>query len=231
MNHSFRFDEPASIPTPMLRRVLPAMVQLWRRYACAQAAQRDAWEFALPGTSLTGMGLGPEEVRWLVRAEYVLLRPSRTCPRAATAQRLSAWSSLEEVEVVIGESGAALVESILNACELDVIPGKHDEKYASKPRWDAERRELWFDGVLVKRFRKPGPNQELILAAFERQGWRKRIDDPLPHDEDISPVDRLHDAAKRLTASLAVPLLKFGGDGKGTGVCWRSLAPPPQDEL
>jgi hypothetical protein len=89
------------------------------------------------------------------------------------------------------------------------------------PRWDGH--ELRFLGVLVKRFKKTAPNQEALLDEFESRRWPRQVEDPLPHIEDVSPVDRLHDAIKRLNRSLDVPLLHFGGNGKGTGVYWRSV--------
>ena len=41
----------------------------------------------------------------------------------------------------------------------------------TKPYWDAERRTLWFRGVIVKQFRQPAENQILILSAFEELCW------------------------------------------------------------
>jgi hypothetical protein len=35
------------------------------------------------------------------------------------------------------------------------------------PHWDADRRELQVGSALVKRFRVPVSNQELILESFE----------------------------------------------------------------
>ena len=40
---------------------------------------------------------------------------------------------------------------------------------------------------VVKQFRVPAGNQELILAAFEEMGWPPHIDDPLPPVHDLDP--------------------------------------------
>jgi hypothetical protein len=89
------------------------------------------------------------------------------------------------------------------------------------PHWNADRRELWCGQVLAKRLRKAAPNQECILRAFELQGWPTRISDPLPADERVDSVERLHEAIKRLNAHMTV--VRFGGDGTGRGVCWRKM--------
>ena len=47
------------------------------------------------------------------------------------------------------------------------------------PRWDKKLRELWCGEVLVKRFAVPADSQEIILDAFQLEGWPGCIDDPL----------------------------------------------------
>ena len=110
-----------------------------------------------------------------------------------------------------------------------------DGKPAPRPCWDAERRELRVGDVVVKRFRQPAVNQILILTVFEEDGWPARIDDPLPPDLQLEAKDRLHDAIKRLNRGQLVPLIRFRGDGTGTGLQWEfadgasssdAIAPP-----
>jgi hypothetical protein len=92
-----------------------------------------------------------------------------------------------------------------------------------KPRWIATARQLWFNGQLVKQFRRPAPWQELILAVFEELGWPEFIDDPLPGDKNIDAKRRLHDAIKLLNRHHLVRALSFHGDGSGQGVVWKHL--------
>src|SRR5262245_14980341 len=49
-----------------------------------------------------------------------------------------------------------------------------------KPHWDERARELWYGDVLVKRYRGPAKNADIILAVFQEEGWPPAIDDPLP---------------------------------------------------
>jgi hypothetical protein len=87
------------------------------------------------------------------------------------------------------------------------------------PFWNVELRELHLGNILIKRFRRPARNQETILAAFQEDGWPRRIDSPLPSCEDTSAVDRLHDGVKKLNRQTR-GLLRFRSDGLGQGVLW-----------
>jgi hypothetical protein len=90
-----------------------------------------------------------------------------------------------------------------------------------KPIWDPRRRELRVGDYLVKRFRVPAENQELILAAFQEEGWPDVIDDPLPPSPEIVPKRRLRDVITRLNGGQVTPILRFCGNGNGEGVEWR----------
>src|SRR4029078_11011923 len=89
-----------------------------------------------------------------------------------------------------------------------------------KPCWNANRRELSFKGLIVKRLRVPARNQETILIVVQEVGWAEHIHDPLPVTHDIDAPTRLHDAINRLNRCKINPGLLFHGDGKGTGVFW-----------
>lgn len=90
----------------------------------------------------------------------------------------------------------------------------------SIPQWDHQARILRVGGRIVKRFKRPSPNQEIVLMAFEEEGWPRRIDDPLSPNGEIDPKRRLHDTIKGLNRHQENQLLHFSGDGRGEGVCW-----------
>ncbi len=90
-----------------------------------------------------------------------------------------------------------------------------------KPSYDATRRELSLGGVIVKRFRVPARNQELILSAFAEEGWPAQIDDPLPNFRNVDARTRLHDVINRLNRSQINCLMSFHGNGLGDGVRWQ----------
>lgn len=92
------------------------------------------------------------------------------------------------------------------------------------PTWDGKHHELRLGRVVVKRFRGPAPNQEAILETFERQGWPHAIPDPLPRNASTAAAKRVHDAIYRLNHNQLCPLIRFRGDGQGTGFCWEFRA-------
>ena len=88
------------------------------------------------------------------------------------------------------------------------------------PTWDSERHELRVGDELVKEFKWPATNQELILGTFEEDGWPPHVDDPLPPQPEQDSKRRLHDTIKCLNRNQKNRLLHFRGDGTGEGVVW-----------
>ncbi len=89
-----------------------------------------------------------------------------------------------------------------------------------KPVWDADLNRLTLGDVVVKEYRTPAPNQQLILAAFQEEGWPPRVDDPLPPHPEQDPKRRLHETILSLNRNQKKSVLRFGGDGNGSGVRW-----------
>ena len=101
-------------------------------------------------------------------------------------------------------------------------------EFPLRPTWDRDRHELRVDGQLVKIFKLPSPNQEMVLAAFDEEGWPARIDDPLPPSTDLEPKRRLHDTIKSLNRNQKARLVRFMGDGTGQGIQWALISPDSQ---
>lgn len=97
------------------------------------------------------------------------------------------------------------------------------------PTWDESKRELRVGSVVVKRFHKPSPNQELILTAFEEQNWQHRIFDPIPYHPDICPTERLRATIRSLNQRHESPVIRFHGDGSGQAITWTFVAEQPSD--
>jgi hypothetical protein len=94
----------------------------------------------------------------------------------------------------------------------------------AKPVWDADQRELRFRGRIVKRYRVPARNQELVLAVFQEEGWPASIDDPLPPENDQEPKHRLQATIKSLNRNRIAPILRFRGNGNGDRICWSAVS-------
>ena len=89
-----------------------------------------------------------------------------------------------------------------------------------RPKWDRDRRQLRLGTHIVKEFKVPATNQEIVLAVFEEEFWPPRIDDPLPRKSDIDPQRRLHDTINSLNRRQRHRLLHFSADGLGQSVRW-----------
>jgi hypothetical protein len=189
----------------------------------ASAQGCDIWQFAVEIERLYDAGLGNTDLRQLLCLGYLeharecttsrsgqrifrpletLVLPERTC-FVLTAKGRDAASSLE------WENGITVVAPPETRCSLRV-----------GPHWDNEFRRLWWQGYLIKEFRRPAVNQETVLAALEEEGWPARMDDPLPQTLGIDPKVRLHDTIKSLNRHHLQSIIRFRGDGSGTGVGW-----------
>ncbi|NND95812.1 MAG: hypothetical protein HKN47_00615 [Pirellulaceae bacterium] len=92
---------------------------------------------------------------------------------------------------------------------------------ASLPQWDAETRELSFSGRVIKQFKWRAANQEIVLNAFQEEGWPSVVDDPLPPNDEQDPKRRLQDTIKSLNRNQCNALLRFHGNGTGQAVRWK----------
>lgn len=211
---------------------------LWRAYACAQDTGANVWDFALRTGSLYEAGMTSSDLRWLVAkgfAEHGQETSDYDDPHRSF-RRSSGYFFNNHTCLILTPNGAALAENVFRETArarqaplpaLTAVAG--EAVSALKPRWHATRRELSLAGLIVKRFRVPARNQETILNVFEEAGWAEHIHDPLPVDHDIDAPTRLHDAINRLNRCQINPLLRFHGDGKGTGVFWEIIQPEMPD--
>lgn len=232
-------ESEASLINETLRSVLAI---LWRAYVCAQDMGANAWDLALPAGRLYETGVKSSELRWLIAKGFA--ESGQRTPGHDGSQRSFQLSGgyffNEDTCLILTPSGAALAEHIFgehalsSEATLPKLTGErtqanaHDRIGTSssvKPRWDRIRRELSLSGLIVKRFRVPARNQETILGMFEEREWAEHIIDPLPVSYNVDAPTRLHDAINRLNRCQINPLLRFHGDGKGTGVFWEIYQP------
>jgi hypothetical protein len=87
---------------------------------------------------------------------------------------------------------------------------------------------LFLGGRVVKRLQGPAKNQELILSAFQREGWPTSIHDPLAEEFDVDPKIRLNDVVYRLNRKQLANLLRFHVNGHGPSVHWSLRDPVPR---
>lgn len=225
---------------------------LRQAYLYAMDAGVDYWDFALEIDRLYEAGLTINDLRWLVAKGFAEHgRETSVYGDTHRSFRRSTGFNFEDSTcVILTACGKAMANRISTGMvrhqqsvrSVDMSPAAVPESDVSqriplsqfqtnglnadaKPHWDAMRRELRIADVVVKRFRVPARNQELILRAFEEENWPPHIDDPLPVSETISPQTRLHDAINRLNRHQTNRLIRFQGNGRGTGISWKLRKP------
>jgi len=222
---------PVSLPTSeslRLTSLLPAcraaLQRLLQAHECAAELALDAWEFALEIVDLRAAGVGHSELRWLVAKGYLEHAyegnghdRSQRQFRPTPTLRIGTQSCF-----VLTATGLALARRVPGL--LNARTGTSEEPGLAIPHYDADLKELRLRGELVKRFKVPAGNQELLLVAFEEQGWPAYIDDPLP-PAAIDAKRRLHDTIKRLNGRHERSRLRFVGSGDGRGVRWERCPP------
>ena len=194
---------------------------LLQAFEYAQDARAKLWDFALEIDRLCATGLSISDLRWLVAKKFAEHGQESSVYGGShrSFRRGDGFYFDRTTCVVLTPSGAAFVNHVLR---------KPNDQNISldgflKPVWNRTRRELSLFGAVVKRYRVPAQNQQVILGAFEEEGWPERIDDPLPVSHEIDPRTRLHDAINRLNSRQTNRLLRFRGNGAGTGVSWERL--------
>jgi hypothetical protein len=193
-----------------------ALAPLIEAYCCAQSLGRDIWEFAVEIRCLREAGLSHTDLRWLLAHGWIAQAQdnSRPARQRRTLRRVANLSLAESACFVLTEIGKHF--SLAQAASAS---NSHLAK--DRPSWDAVRRELRLGKIVLKRFKQPAPNQQIILDAFEEEGWPPLIDDPLPPHADQDAKRRLHSTIDNLNRAHERRLVQFHGGGNGQSVGWR----------
>lgn len=182
------------------------------------------WTFALQIEDAKDFRVSKNDLRWMIGRGWI-----------ATADRSESYRGEVDPEIDLGAGSSFIISNLglemlasHQSLEFQLSRGDRAASLvsASKPRWDGERHELTVLGNVVKRFRWPAANQEMILGVFEEERWPPRIDDPLPRANGLEPKRRLADTIKCLNRNQHSSLIRFRGDGTGEGVLWDLVTTP-----
>lgn len=217
--------------TEIFQLIDPALAVLLEAYTYAQAIDRNTWDFAVEIDCLRDVGVTDGDLRYLICAGYAehAVELTRVGSHKRVFRRLHNLGLTDKTCFILTEHGESFAHQIGVTFAKVGQPG--DRNGASNgehralrgptvPKWDRVRRELRVGGRIVKAYRRPAPNQETILVAFEEEGWPFRIDDPLACHADHDPKRRLHDAINKLNGRQKQRILRFRGDGTGHGILW-----------
>jgi hypothetical protein len=222
--------ESTVVRSPKLRRALELLLEAVQ-YADETTDSR--WEFAVEIEQLRQLELSDNDLRYLLRLRYLEHANEITCRthktrmyRQAGDLRFTPHSCF-----ILTEPGVSIASRFTeDACgatphfsrSLPIAPSYDQRDMTDIPVWDDRRRTLFLKGQVVKRFRWVAANQQLILSAFQEEGWPIRIDDPLAPASSLVGKQRLSDTIKCLNRKQENQLLRFRGDGSGQGVVWES---------
>lgn len=204
----------------------------------ARTLGEDRWEFAVEWPELQRLGLTCNDGRWLIHRGFV--HHAREVTSVKDERRrfvpISNLSLSERTCLVLTEDGCQLARGITESSCADVSRAMREPAPvhlsrsgrangvgaagSQTPKWDRDWRQLRVGSIIVKEFKVPAMNQEIILAVFEEELWPPKIDDPLPRNSDIDPPRRLHDTINSLNRRQRHRLIHFSADGLAQGIRW-----------
>ena len=156
-------------------------------------SRADPWQLAIELPELVSNGATLNDIRWLILRKFAEHAKETTIPGDSkrSFRSLAQTYIPHDTCLVLSADGAATIRFALGLQSTDIR--QKDERLAPKvlavpraplvritPEWDETRRELRFDGQVIKRYRVPARNQALVLATFQELDWPEVIDDPLP---------------------------------------------------
>lgn len=186
----------------------------------AQDQNVSVWEFAVEIDELLRRGVSRFLLRWLSSREAIEHRIEAVDKKDPRRQFLVApnLAFREHSCFVLTKQGMEMLSRI----EIQIAAARsafNEQRLRELPSWCGKTRVLTFQGKVVKHFRWPAPNQEIVIAAFDELGWPSQIDDPLPKT-NVCPKRRLHDTIKCLNRNQLTQLIRFRGDGTGEAAKW-----------
>ena len=125
--------------------------------------------------------------------------------------------------VVLTERGAAVARG--RGDPGQGLPAPHVAGALIVPFYDVAQRILWYAGRLVKRLRQQADVQEIVLRAFQRQGWPRALKNPLPKGSTIPMEARLHAVVRRLMNAQKEARIRFFRNGTKCMICWEAVGP------
>jgi hypothetical protein len=210
-----------------------ALAYLLEAFQIARETDLSPFAYACQLQCLQGAGITETVLRWLVQhgfAHHLLetTRPTRQRRtfRASPNLRLTSDScfvlTLAGIAQAAAMQAAAMLAESLGPRDEPRLDSAHAKPGGRCPHYDAGSRTLLIRGQVVKQFKKPADNQELILISYEEERWPLYIPDPLPVRPGVDRKRRLNETIKNLNTRQVHPLVRFHGDGTGTGIVWKT---------
>lgn len=214
------------LPADRQSRLLLALPLFLQAAVDALECELDPWQFSVPLRELREIGLLGIDVRWLI-AQGIVNHAAEIEGQDVGRRLHKRMANLAITDAscfLITEVGRRWAEHLSS---VQTTPARPENSVGESsppplPFWDAARRELRWNGHLVKVYRVPAPSQELILSVFAEEGWSPMIDDPLPREHGILPEQRLQAAVRGLNRNQLTRAIRFFRNGTGKGIRWEA---------
>lgn len=209
------------LPVALIGDMQTGLRMLWRARLLAEDLHESPWTLAVDIQELREAGISRADLQWLLR-QGMIEHAIESTKRGNAARRF------DPVEEPIFDVRSCFILTAIGLKSLErllhtslVQQAQRNRPFSSPtPEWDAQIRELRLGDEVLKRFRVPACNQQLILSAFEEEGWPAKIDDPLPRTVTVHSKPRLHAAIQSLNRNQRPHRIRFRGNGKGDGILW-----------
>lgn len=214
-------------------RFWQAFAELLKGSNYAEMTSGNCWDYAVEIHVLRRFGLSDNDLRLLVQKRFVEhareVTTERTVGRSftpATDLTFAKRTCFVLTALGIAKAHCRSHQTLRSDLRQKVIDSSTAE--LELPAWNAARRQLTYDGQTVKQFARKAVNQELVLSAFEEEGWPAQILSPLEPDSSQTVKRRLNETVRSLNHGQVHPLIHFHGDGTGEGIVWRPAGEAPE---
>jgi hypothetical protein len=209
-----------------------ALSVLEEAHECAWDGSCDDWQFAVELPVLLNAGTTVTALRALIESGQIEHAQETTAPSHSLRRfrRVNSLAFPPHTCFVLRriETPTSTSESMIGE-RLSTPPGGGAALASPKktlvPNWDSRLKELRLGKKLVKRFTHRATAQQLILGAFQEEGWPEAIDDPLPVQPGVNPQRRLHHTVRNLNSAQRPPTIRFFINGGGELIRWHLVRP------
>jgi hypothetical protein len=213
---------------PQSRLFEDVLTVLLEAYDFADELRRSTWDFAVDLGALRSLGVVDNLIRYLCCRGY-LDHAAEKIPggkRGRSFRRTGALSLTAKTCVVLTREGAAFARDFLSNHRVRnqhcPRPDPHPNGFAEPvPKYDEAGQRLLVGALIVRQYRLPTSNQQLILQAFQESGWERELRDPLSPHPRVYVKERLRTTVANINRSLVHPAIHFSCNGTGHGVRWK----------
>jgi hypothetical protein len=208
------------------------MELLLARWECTDLGQSPR-EHPVPLCRLHELGIPDDILLWMLFHDHIehlhtspkrqrgTYRENRTPCQPAKSLTFTAESCF-----ALNDRGAEFADAFLADALLPQFEGAFEDAWQKLimgllvPAYHRDERVFTWGEHVLKRFRQPAVNQELVLISAEELDWPEWFDDPLHRKNGHNPKTLLHDTIKDLNRRQSEWLIHFKGDGSGRRIGW-----------